>query len=228
MRAVDVAYERKWTVRAVKALVKLYAAGYQRRRVLVPCPLPDEGPALVAANHTAGIDPLVIQSTCDRPIIWIMDKAYYEQPGIKQVMKWAEMIPIDRENPDSTAWRAAMKMLKKGRIVGVFPEGRIERERTLMPFQSGVAMLAANQGVPFYPCFLDGRQRNKSMLRCFFLPQRPSVAWGEKLAVAKSKLKRDGMEALTTELRNRVEALRLQYPAPGMQPAEGDGHVPVD
>ncbi|MEL7237652.1 MAG: lysophospholipid acyltransferase family protein [Planctomycetota bacterium] len=225
---MDPAYERKRTVLLAKGVVKLYAAGYQRRRVLVPCPIPDEGPALVAANHSAGIDPLVIQSTCRRPIIWIMDKAYYEQGFMKWLMQWSEMIPIDRENPDSSAWRTAMKMLKKGRIVGIFPEGRIERERKLLPFQSGVAMLAANHGVPFYPCYVDGPQRNKSMLRCFLVPQRPTVAWGEALPVKKGKLKRDGMESLTTELRRRVDALRMTHSSPRLPPPEEGWHTALD
>ena len=197
-------------VSAMMAVIRLYSIAFQRRELLTPCCVPDEGPALVVANHTAGLDPIVIQSSCKRPIFWIMDKAYYEQKSLMWLLRWAHMIPIDRTQPDSGAWRFALKTLRAGHVVGVFPEGRIERERELMPFQPGIAMLAASQGVPVCPIYIDGPQRNRSMLRCYLTRQRPTLRWGTLTPTKKQKLSRDGQVEWTAELQASIEALKQQ------------------
>ena len=215
-RASDAAddYERRRDFRAIHSVCNIYGKAFQRVRVHTPCPLPRTGPALVASNHTAGLDPITIQSVCPRPIVWIMTHEYYDKPSLRWFLKYAEMIRIDREGRDSGAWRDALRMLKKGRVVGVFPEGRIERTPALMPFQSGVALLAMRGGADFFPVYVDGLQRNKPMLDAFLTPQHPSVAWGKPLTVAPGKPDKDKLASITAELQRRVEALRVHYPSP--------------
>ena len=191
----------------MQGLVRFYSGVYQRRRVLSPCPVPADGPCLIVSNHTAGLDPIVIQSTCRRPIYWVMDKAYYEQKSLKWLLRWGKQIPIDRTQPDSGAWRAALRTLRAGNVVGVFPEGRIERDRELLPFQPGIAMLAASVGAPICPIYVEGPQRNRSMLRCFLTPQRPTLRWGETMPVNKGKLDRDGQVELTERVKAQIQAM---------------------
>lgn len=118
---------------AIRHFVNLYGRAWQGRRILARCPLPSVGPAIVAANHTAGLDPAVLQSTAPRPITWIMTADFYDKPAIRWFCRYARMIRVDRASRDPGAWREAIKVLKEGRIVGVFPEGRIERTGELLP-----------------------------------------------------------------------------------------------
>ena len=207
-------YERRRDLRAVWSFVGVFIRGYQRAHVHTPCPIPAVGPALIASNHTAGLDPITIQGVCPRPIVWIMTHEYYDLPSLKWIFDRSQQIRIDREGRDSGAWREALRNLKKGRVVGVFPEGRIERTRELMPFQPGVAMLAMRGGADFFPVYLDGLQRNTPMLRTFLSPQSPSVAWGRPLKVPPGKPDKDKLQAITDELQRRVAALKDRYPAP--------------
>ena len=212
---MDVEYETRRDFRALHAVVSIYSRGYQNRRVLRPCTVPATGPALVASNHTAGLDPIVIQSTCPRPIVWIMTREYFDLPVFKPFLTYVQMIPIDRGGRDSRAWRDALRMLKKGRVVGVFPEGRIEKTDELLPFQTGVALLGGRGGADLYPVYLDGRQRRTDMLQTYLQPQQPSVAWGDPIKVdkgtgdAKADLRRT-----TDALQDSVAELKAQYPAP--------------
>lgn len=209
---MDEAYEQRADFRAIKAFVGLYGRAFQQRRVLAPCTVPATGPALIASNHTSGLDPIMIQSTCPRPIVWIMTREYYDLPVLRPFLEYVQMVPIDRGGRDSRAWRDALRMLKKGRVVGVFPEGRIEKTKDLLPFQTGVALLAVRGGVDIYPVYLDGLQRQTDMLKTYLEPQHPTVAWGERLPVDKSLgSDRVTLQRLTDELTARVLAIKGSF-----------------
>ncbi len=194
------------------AITRIYGHAYQQLHQRTPCTVPRQGPALVVANHTAGLDPTIIQATCPRPIAWLMTREFYDIPRLRWFFEWSRMIPIDVSGHDTTAWREAIRALKQGQVVGVFPEGRIERDDRLMPFQNGVALLAIRGGASLYPVYLDGLQRNTPMLESYLMPQYPSVAWGAPLPTGAGTA-RKRLEGLTEELQERIEALRFRYPA---------------
>ena len=205
---------RRWDYRLVYALNRLYLHGYHQLHQHTPCPIPRTGPALVAANHTSGLDPVIIQAACPRPITWLMTREFYDRPHLRWIFEWSRMIPIDVAGHDSRAWREAIRALKQGQVVGVFPEGRIEREEGLLPFQTGVSLLAIRGEADFYPVYLDGLQRRRPMLESFLLPQHPSVAWGPPLRTAGARTARRSLESRTAELQAVMEFLRARYPAP--------------
>lgn len=205
---------RRWDYRLVFGLTRIYGLGYHQLHQHTPCPIPREGPALIVSNHTAGLDPTLIQAACPRPIVWLMTREFYDLPRMRWFFEWSRMIPIDVAGHDSRAWREAIRALKQGLVVGVFPEGRIERERSLLPFQTGVSLLALRGGATFYPVYLDGLQRNTPMLETYLLPQYPSVAWGPPLATRGIRTTRNNLERLTSELQGRVAELEARYPSP--------------
>ena len=212
-RPVDPTYEPRPDVRFLLGVVGLYGRAFQNRRVLSPCTVPSRGPAVVASNHTAGLDPIAIQSTCPRPIVWIMTREYYDLPSLRWFLAYCEMIPIDRGGRDSAAWRAALKMLKAGRVVGVFPEGRIETTRDLLPLQTGVAYLAKRGGADLFPVWVDGVQRNGDMLGNYLARREPAIAWGDRVPAGTGK-GRDDLQETTDALRDRLLGLAARFPSP--------------
>jgi 1-acyl-sn-glycerol-3-phosphate acyltransferase len=204
----------RWDYRLAYALTRQFAVGYQGLHQHTPCPIPRQGPALVVANHTSGLDPTLVQASCRRPIVWLMTREFYDLPHLHWFFKWSGMIPIDVAGHDSKAWRESIRALKRGQVVGVFPEGRIEREGKVMPFQTGVSLLAIRGGAPIFPVYLDGLQRNVPMLETYLSAQYPSVAWGKPIFTQGRSTARNGLEALTRELQASVESLGARYSSP--------------
>jgi 1-acyl-sn-glycerol-3-phosphate acyltransferase len=100
--------------------------------------------------------------------------------------------------------RAALRALHDGRVLGVFPEGRIEVRRELLPFQRGVAQMALKTGAPVYPAFLDGTQHGiVEMAPAFIHRQRATLRFGPRVALDRS----DGAEATATKMRDAIAAL---------------------
>ena len=113
-------------------------------------------PLIIIANHTGGIDPLLIQSASSRIIRWMMAR---DMMGNRMEDFWdlVEVIPVDREGVDAAALRTALRTLRGGGHIGVFPEGRITRPPgTIRPFHEGVGMLAARTGANVLPCWISG------------------------------------------------------------------------
>src|SRR5207249_2405149 len=130
--------ESRPVIRLLHAIDVCFARIYHRLTIHSPCKLPRDGPAIVVCNHTSGLDPILIQSACPRLITWMMAREWYEMRGLNWVFKTVGAIPVDRSGRDLTATRAALRALEAGQILGVFPEGRIESTRELLPFQTGV------------------------------------------------------------------------------------------
>lgn len=195
------------SLRALMALGKMYARGFHQLEVRTPCSLPESGPAILVCNHISSIDPVLIQSACSRHIVWMMAKEYYDMPALRWGFDLVQAIPVERSGKDLSATRAAMRALHDGRVLGVFPEGRIETSNELLPFQSGAALMAHRTKVDVYPAFLNGTQRGKTMTAAFVQPQSVSLTFGPKVRLRFDGLKPD-LDGVTEQIRGSIGALR--------------------
>jgi 1-acyl-sn-glycerol-3-phosphate acyltransferase len=135
-------------------LIQVYARLYHRLHVTNPQLAQSlTGPAIVVANHTSGIDPLLIQAACPREIRWMMgaDMAV-DRLGwlhLRPIWDWSGIIRVDRSGNDRTSVRKALDYLAAGGIIGIFPEGKIATPRgSLLPFMPGIGLIAARSAAP--------------------------------------------------------------------------------
>jgi 1-acyl-sn-glycerol-3-phosphate acyltransferase len=211
------------TVHIVRAMNVCFARIYHRLEVVSSCRLPRTGPAILACNHTSGLDPALIQSACRRDIIWMMAREYYEQPALRWFFKLVRAIPVDRSGQDMSATRQAMRALNSGYVLGIFPEGKIETDRhSLLPFQTGVAMMALKTGVEVYPAYLEGSQRGRSMLEACLQSQSAKIAFGHRVDLSAFDLpgRRPDHQGATKVLEEKILDLRqlLDLKALGSNP----------
>ncbi len=132
----------------------------------------EPGPLLVVSNHTAGVDPLLIQSVCPFEIRWIMAQDM-RTAWVEPLWRWLRIIFIERDGSSALALREALRELSRGGVVGVFPEGRIERSPgELGVFHAGVGALAARSGAPILPFVIEGTPRVDSAWGSLWRPSR--------------------------------------------------------
>ena len=186
----------------------LYSRVYHRLHVLNPCPLPRHGRAILVSNHISGLDPVLIQSVCHRLVVWMMAKEYYEIPLLKWIFRQVEAIPIARGKRDTAATRSAMRALQQHRVLGVFPEGRIEETGQVLDFQTGAALMAIHNGAAIYPMAIVGTQEGKEMSQCFMYPQEAMVNFGKPLQFAGVSTSKESLEEVTRQIREAVLSLR--------------------
>jgi len=97
-----------------------------------------------------------------------------------------------------------------GRVIGIFPEGRIETERELLPFQTGIAMMAIKTGVNVYPAYVDGTQRGKEMVPAIAVPNRITLGFGKPLDFKGMGTSKPELDEATERIRKAILELRYR------------------
>ena len=126
--------------------------------------VPKRGPALLACNHTSYLDwlflPLVVRT---RRISFLAKMEYFTRRGVRGRLQAyffsaTGQVPIDRAGAHASqgALLTATRLLREGRLVGVFPEGTRTRDGRLNRGRTGVARMAAETGATVVPCATVG------------------------------------------------------------------------
>lgn len=120
--------------------------------------VPRTGPLIVVANHFSFVDPPVLAASFPRPISYLGKVELWGSPVARAFSRAIGIIPLRRGQPDRPALRAALTVLERGGVVGVFPEGTRgrERPRVLKPGLAGTALLARLSNAPLIPVGIAG------------------------------------------------------------------------
>lgn len=119
--------------------------------------VPDHGGVLLAANHLAFIDSLLLMYSLPRRVSFLGKSDYLDHPVARHVFPATGMLPLDRTGRHSrVTLDRATRILEGGGIVGVHPEGTRSRDGLLGPGHRGVAQLALRADVPVVPVGLIG------------------------------------------------------------------------
>ncbi len=147
--------------------------------------IPRTGGAILAPNHTVALDPFILQPGCPRMIRWLMLTSYrytFAEP------MWRAIDPVfleqkrgsDVVEPGPKQVRTIVKALRDGQLLGIFPEGHLQKtHRNLREFEEGVAVMARLGKVPIIPCWISGTPRTASVWVALLRPSHSKATFGE-------------------------------------------------
>lgn len=124
--------------------------------------VPAQGPGVVAINHTGYLDftlagiPAFLQGR--RKVRFMAKKEVFDNAVTGPIMRSLKHIPVDRA-AGAQSYQAAVDYLKRGELVGVYPEATISRSFEIKSFKSGAARMALESGAPILPTVIWGAQR---------------------------------------------------------------------
>lgn len=173
-------------------------------------PVPSDGPALIVCDHTALGDPLVLLATAGRPVRFLMAAEIYAQTLIRWAFEAVGCIPVQRGKRDIKAIRAMLDGLASQEVIGLFPEGGLDRHR-LDEGHPGIGYLAIKSGATVIPASIvwNGPHSVTSMLKTLFIPSRATIRYGEPLKFPQeSKPSKESMQFCTKEIMRQIEVLR--------------------
>jgi len=182
-----------WRAWMLYQITRVYCPLVFRWKATNASTIPEHSSAIIIANHTSPVDPMVLWMghlrSFRRPRMRVIEfmtaKEYCEQRNIVGwICRALDAIPVTRSGRDMGPAREALRRLKDSRLLGVFPEGRINAEtpdQQLLPGEVGTAWLALKSGVPVIPIYVHGAPRAKTMVRCFITPTRTTLTYGDPI-----------------------------------------------
>ena len=177
--------------------------------------------AVYASNHTSYMDTPIIFAGLPFQFRILAKKSLWEWPFIGWFLRRSGQMPIDTENAHSTlsSLGAAVKMLRSGMPLFVFPEGGRTVEGELQPFLSGAAYLAIRAQVPLVPTAITGAYDLLPIHTHQFYPSKLALQVGEPIETKGMTVRQ--MDELTERLRGEIagmlgqtERVRVEEAAP--------------
>lgn len=160
-------------------------------------------PIIIVANHTAGVDPAILQYALPFYVRWMM-AADMMLPALNAVWEWGGMISVARGGKETASARQAIRAIENGAALGIFPEGSIERPPgRLLPFVPGVGLIIARTKAPVLPMVIDGTPYSNSAWGSLFKCSRSRVRIMPVIEYATLGLRPD---AIAADLQRRYEA----------------------
>jgi len=131
-----------------KLLFRLKATGRES--------IPRKGGLLIVSNHASYLDPVILDGAVGRPVYFFARSELFEIPLFGWLIRQLHAFPVHLGRLDKDAIKRAIKELKRGRVVVVYPEGTRSRDGTLQRGQAGAGFFAVKAGVPVLPVYLRG------------------------------------------------------------------------
>ena len=172
---------------------------------------------IIAGNHRDYFDPLFVMSVMrPRPVRYIAKEEFFTMsPLIARLTSWLGVFPVKRGASDMTAIKRSVRMLKRGEILGIFPEGtRIRFKDQEVTYHEGVALIASLAKVPVVPVHLWNTDKIKPPGSRFFHFPRITLRFGEPISIEEERFaslpKDERYAAFTNEVMRRV--YELEFP----------------
>ncbi|WP_327633252.1 1-acyl-sn-glycerol-3-phosphate acyltransferase [Kribbella sp. NBC_00482] len=182
--------------------------------------IPETGAAIIASNHLSYSDWIFMPLVLRRRVTFVAKSDYFTGAGIKGrfqrgFFKGTGQVPIDRSGGSASegAMRAGMKVLERGELFGIYPEGTRSHDGRLYKGRTGVARLALEAKVPVIPCGVIGTDVVAPPGKIVASFASPTVKFGEPLDFSRY----EGMEsdrlilrAVTDEIMYKIMELSGQ------------------
>lgn len=161
-----------------------------------------EGGAVLCGNHSSFSDPVWVVIACwfDRVPRTMAKKELFGIPVLNYVIRKMGAFPVDREINDINAVKTALRILREGDKVTIFPEGtRVRGDEAVKP-HGGAILLAARAQVPVVPIYITRKKRFLSPIDVVFGEAYYPVEHGTRVTA-------EQIETLTGELMQKIYAL---------------------
>ena len=189
--------------RFISNIVKCFIRLFFRVEITGEENIPKEGPFIICANHISAWDPPMLQCFIKRRIYFMAKEELFHIFFVGFILKLIKSIPVKRSGSDITAIKSAMKVLKNGECLGIFPTGQREKVKGEGEVKGGVALLALKTKAPVVAVHIDADYRIFSKVKLTIAPMRVY-----ELEDAKAKATSEDVERISKEIYSSILSLR--------------------
>ncbi|TYS68378.1 1-acyl-sn-glycerol-3-phosphate acyltransferase [Sutcliffiella horikoshii] len=160
--------------------------------------IPKEGSVLICSNHIDNLDPPVVGITSPRTVHFMAKEEIFHVPILKTILPKLHAFPVKRGMSDREALRNALKVLKEGRVLGLFPEGTRSKTGELGKGLAGAGFFALRSEATVVPCAIIGPYKKFQPLK---------VVYGEPIDFTQHRLEKISAEEATLLIMDTIKEL---------------------
>jgi 1-acyl-sn-glycerol-3-phosphate acyltransferase len=165
--------------------------------------IPRQGPYIIACNHVSFLDPPIVAIASLREVYFLAKIGLFQGwKFFSRLIESYNAIPINGVQ----GLRTAVKVLRKGQAVVIFPEGTRSRKGHMLPFNPGVSYLAINLDIPVIPAYI--RHSDKRFLTLLMRMYPLRITFGAPMHAAGYDRTAEDYERFAVRLREAVLKLR--------------------
>jgi 1-acyl-sn-glycerol-3-phosphate acyltransferase len=166
--------------------------------------VPMTGPVIVAANHRSYLDPPLLGAWFPRTIHYMAKKELFTIPVLGWILRNVHSFPVNRETADPSAIKHALRTLRAGDCVGIFPEGTRNIDGAAQA-RRGAVLIAATAKCPIVPV---GLVNTESAFRRFrAAPVEVNIGKPMMFQGTERKATKDELDQWTIDLASTIESL---------------------
>ena len=206
LRQCDKANATDWgskTANCIDGLNRLFMQHYHRLPPAV-IDLPEQGPAILVANHVSGLDAFIMIASSRRPLHFLIADNEYRRFGFRWLFDMAGCIPVEKNRRPERALRAALRALQEGKVIALFPFGRMHLDSEETKIKGGVAVLAGRSGATIYPLRIEGTAVKKQVMQAVYRRGQPCLYQLEPIRIEEDETPREMLQRLSEALSTPV------------------------
>ncbi|WRP05091.1 lysophospholipid acyltransferase family protein [Rossellomorea aquimaris] len=153
-----------------KGLVKSILSPLYRIEVKGLEHFPEEGGVLLCTNHIDNLDPPVVGISAPRPVSFMAKEELFSVPVLGKLLPDLRAFPVKRGMSDREALRKGLQVLKRGDVLGLFPEGTRSKTGKIGKGLAGAGFFALRSDAYVVPCAIIGPYKPFRKLKVVFGP----------------------------------------------------------
>lgn len=186
-------------------LLKFLLSLFGRLQVEQKEKLPTNGGFVIACTHIGWVDVLWLGiAILPMKIHYMAKKELFQKRWSKWLMGKLNAFPVDRENPGPSSLKIPRKLLKEGKIVGIFPSGTRTSEEA--PLKRGAVTIACSSNVPLVPAVYIGPSNFRELLQ----RKKPRLIFGDPILLKDDEQPRKiQIQQMMDELNGQLNTIQI-------------------
>jgi 1-acyl-sn-glycerol-3-phosphate acyltransferase len=176
--------------------------------------IPLKGGFILASNHASYLDPPVVAAACSRILSFLANKELFKNVLFARFISSLNAFPIDTQTGDLKSLRWAIRKLKAGKALAIFPEGRRTFDGELEKPKLGVGLLAIKADVCIVPTFIKGSNEALPRGSRFIRLKRIAVYFGQPIKpqkLSKQLSNADLYQAIAEKVMTEISHLKVKF-----------------
>jgi len=165
--------------------------------------IPKKGPLIIASNHKSFLDPPLIGYTAFREVLFLAKPDLFAH---SRFFAWLIRTYNAVRISGTEGLRTAVKLLKQGKVIVIYPEGTRLKTEGMLPFNPGMSYLAITYDIPVVPVYITNS--NKSVMSLLLRMTTLRIRYGRPIRPSGYKKTKDDFERFAVRIREEVMNLQ--------------------